>query len=250
MTEGDVGLTRGDFNLDDLSEFLDSVCAGTQFTTVEADSFVDLTHVARGRSSTAEITGWQAAGKLKETGLLNGFKRLDHLRFRLSEIRQLVDVSRRHDRHHLTAVAQILGTNLGAVKLLISRKRGWPWLAAAPAKMSSDLRGTVYVSSTEIKRFKERYTTIGLFGRSSGLNHRSARTVIESSGVKPVINPDWLGARVYLRSDVDAQANNLLQVSAKKFASKPNARTAPKTAACDGKKAKNTDSGETDGSFR
>ncbi|WP_262386642.1 hypothetical protein [Roseobacter fucihabitans] len=221
MTEGDVGLTRGNFNLDDLSDFLDGVCADTQVITDEADGFVDLTHAARGRSSTAEIIGWQVTGKLKETGLLKGFKRLDHLRFRLSEIRQLVDVSRWHDLHRLTAVAQILGTNLGAVKLLISGKRGGAWLAAALAKMTRGLPGSAYVSSTEIECFKERYTALGLVGRSFCLNHRKARTVVEANGVEPVIDPDWLGARVYLRADVDAQADNLFQVTAEKFAARP-----------------------------
>lgn len=250
MTEGDVGLTRGDFNLDDLSVFLDSVCASAQIIADEADGLVDLTHAARGRSSTAEIIGWQVAGKLKETGLLKGVKRFDHLRFRLPEIRQLVDVSRGHDLQRLTVVARILGTNLGAVKLLISKKRSGPWLAAAPAKMTRELPGTAYVSSTEIERFKERYITLGLVGRTFGMKHRIARTVVEAHGIEPVIDPNWLGARVYLRADIDAQAENLFQVSAEKFAARPEAVTAPETASFDAKKAKDTYSGETDGSFR
>ncbi|MEO9777470.1 MAG: hypothetical protein ABJH07_19650 [Sedimentitalea sp.] len=149
MTEGEVGLTCGDFNLDDLSVFLDGVCVGTQISADESDGFVDLTHAARGRSSTAEIIGWQVAGKLKETGLLNGIKRLDHLRFSLSEIRLLVAVSRGIDLHRLTVVARILGTNLGAVKRLVSEQRGGPWLVAAHAKITRDLPGKAYVSSAD-----------------------------------------------------------------------------------------------------
>lgn len=124
MTGGDVGLTRGDFNLTDLSDFLDCVCSGVQAIEDEGDGFVDLTNAARGRSSTAEIVGWQVSGKLNATGLLHGIKRLDHLRFRLSEIRELVDESRGHDLHRLTIVAHMLGTNLNAVKLLVSRQGG------------------------------------------------------------------------------------------------------------------------------
>nr|WP_309504216.1 TniQ family protein [uncultured Roseovarius sp.] len=240
MTEGDVGLTRGDFNLDDLSGFLDSVCVGTQIMADEVDGFANLTHAARGRSSTAEIIGWHVAGRLKQTGLLNGIKRLDHLRFRLSEIRHLVAVSRGHNLHRLTAVAQILGTNLGAVKRLVSSQRGGPWLGAVPANMTHHLSGKAYVSSTEIDRFKERYATLGLVARSFSMNHRTARTVVEANGAEPVIDPDWLGARVYRRADIDAQADNLLLVSAEKFASRPETWTAPETASFDAKKAKMT----------
>lgn len=71
-----------------------------------------------------------------------------------------------------------------------------------------DLLGTAYVSSAEIERFKERYATLGLVSRSFGINHRTAR---------PVIDPEWLGARDYLRADVDAQLPQLLQVSDEKF---------------------------------
>lgn len=77
-------------------------------------------------------------------------------------------------------------------------------VAAVAAWILLIIAGTAYLYSTEIERFKERYTTLGLVGRSFGINHRTARTVVEATGVEPVIDPDWLGARVYLRADIDA----------------------------------------------
>ena len=230
MAEGGVGLTRGDFNLDDLSSFLETVCQGLEVINDEPEAFVDLSLAARGRSSTAEIIGWQLSGQLRRTGLLDGRKRLDCLRFCLAEIREIVDDTRGHDLHCLTSVAGMLGISLPVVKLLVSKVNGGPWLRLAPVKAARKLKGTAYVSSAEIEMFKEHYTTHGLICRALGINHRTVQKALEAIGVEPVIDPEWLGTMVYLRADVDARTSNLLLMRPQDATTKPGSASIVKTA--------------------
>ena len=250
MAEGQVGLTRGDFNVDDLSVFLETVCVDVRDIDCESEGFIDLTQAARGRSSTVEIIAWQIGGRLRRTCLLDGIKRFDNLRFCLAEIRQIVDETRGRDPHRLTSVAKILCMNLPAVKQLVSRKRGGPWLQLVSGKAASELRGRAYVAHAELERFKERYTTPGLVARSFGMNHRNVLKALDANGVEPALDPHWLGARVYLRAEVDAQTQNLLKILAKAVSAKPNA-VAMLEITMSG--ARNTEKGQTreyDGSFR
>ncbi|MFU8863978.1 MAG: TniQ family protein [Rhodobacterales bacterium] len=250
MAEGQVGLTRGDFNVDDLSGFLKTVCVDVRDIDCEIDGFIDLTQAARGRSPTVEIIAWQIGGRLRKTCLLDGIKRFDNLRFCLTEIRQIVDESRGRDPHRLTSVAKMLCMNLPAVKQLVSRKKGGPWLQLVSGRAAGELRGKAYVAHAELERFKERYTTPGLVARSFGMNHRTVLKALDATGVETAFDPHWLGARVYLRAEVDAQTSNLLEIFADAVSAKPNAVTMLEMTKFCARNAERGPTRESDGSFR
>lgn len=204
ISEGGVGQTQGYFNHDDLAEFMDTVLSRAKNWSAEEDGFVNLTKAAKGRSSTAEILRWHLEGKLSGTRLIAGRARLDHLRFDLALLRKLVDQSRGYGLHRLTSVALILGVNIDAVKKLIDKKAGGPWLATAPQSATRSLHGQAYVSDGELDKFQGKYLTLALIGRLTGLHYRAAQRLLEKRDIQPALDPSWLGARIYRREQVSS----------------------------------------------
>jgi len=202
ISEGQVGLTQGHFNLDDLAAFMADVMRDVVVWDTEEEGYVNLTAAARPRSSTAEILQWHMDGKLIETRLLNGVQRLDHLRFALVAARALVTARRCRDLHRLTSVAVILGIKIEAVKALIALPQGAPSLVQAPAELCSGLDGAAYVATAEIERFQAKYATIAMIARTVGLHARSVQRLLEAQSIQPVFDPVRLGARIYRQADI------------------------------------------------
>lgn len=248
MDEGDVGLTRGDFNIADLSEFLDDVCIGTNAVECEVDGFLNLSRAARGRSTTAQIIGWQVDGSLQRTRLMGGIKRLDNLRFCLAEIRDLIDQTRGPDMHRLKSVIRILGISNAACRRLISEQGGGPWLFPALEKASNGHREAICISTAELERFKDKYVTSALLGRELRSNFWAVQKVLHENNVQPVIDPDWLGAKVYLRADIDAHKSELLRILTKDVMTLTSSKFDVEIPYLRARSSKNGESGESDGS--
>ncbi|KMK67566.1 hypothetical protein IMCC21224_112437 [Puniceibacterium sp. IMCC21224] len=202
ISEGQVGLTQGYFNHDDLEDFKASVFRAAEPCSAEVEGFVNLTVAAKGRSSTVEILRWHLDGQLTGTRLLNGVQRIDHMRFDLMMIRDLVDRRRGPAPLRLTAVALTLGISLDAVKKLVTAKHDGPWLKLASKKETVFLSGGAYVSRPEIARFQARYTPLASVSRQTGIHFRAVQRLLEQRGIQPVLDPAWLGARIYRPTDV------------------------------------------------
>lgn len=243
MKEGDVGLTRGYFNLPELSKFLDDVSIGTNHIKCEVDGFLNLTHAARGRSTTAQIIGWQVDGSLQRTRLLGGVKRLDNLRFCLEEIHGLLDQTWGSHLHRLKSVVKMLGITDAAVRLLMSQQNGGPWLRPAMKKATNRQRETTYIPTAEIERFTEKYVTSALLCRELNSNFWAVQKALQANNVKPAIDPDWLGARVYLRADFAGQTSNLLFLTTQHAATKSGSALAIQPAISCAKSSKSADLG-------
>lgn len=200
--DDEVGVTWGYFNLEDLGEFNSAVYRLTCISETGDPGFVDLTVAVKGRSSTAEILRWHLDGKLSGTLLISGVERLDHLRFDLDRVRELAEHKHLREFHRLTTVALMLGINLKAVKKLVSRRKGGPWLSPAPAHVTTAFRGVAYVSSAEIEKFQTRYLPIALIARQLGSHSRAIQRLLSDRGISPEFDPSWLGARIYRRDDV------------------------------------------------
>ncbi|MFN4153491.1 MAG: TniQ family protein [Paracoccaceae bacterium] len=202
ISEGQVGLTQGHFNRNDLASFMDDVMRAAVVWDAEEEGYVNLTAAARPRSSTVEILQWHMDDKLIGTRLLNGIQRLDHLRFELVAVRALVTARRGPDLNRLTSVAVILGIKIEAVKALIALPQGAPSLVQAPAELCSGLDGAAYVATAEIERFQAKYATIAMIARTVGLHARSVQRLLEGQNIQPVFDPVRLGARIYRRADI------------------------------------------------
>ncbi|WP_312531768.1 TniQ family protein [Paracoccus sp. (in: a-proteobacteria)] len=201
--EGAVGLTQGYYNRDDLAEFMAEVFAKASSFDTEEDGYVDLTRAARPLSSTIEILRWQLDGKLPGTRLLRCAKRLDHLRFRQSEVLSLVAVRRGQDLCRFSSVAIALGIPISAVKKLASTDRGGPWLLQAPQEICVGFAGAAYVSMSEVERFQAAYATIAMISRTVGIHFRAVQKMLEERSILPAFDPGWLGTHVYLQADVE-----------------------------------------------
>lgn len=202
ISEGQVGLTQGHFNRDDLAAFMADVMRDVLVGDTEEEGYVNLTAAARPRSSTAEILQWHMDGKLTRTRLLNGVQRLDHLRLALVAARAVVTARRFPDLHRLTSVAAILGIKIEAVKALIARPQGAPSLVQAPAERCSGMDGAAYVATAEIERFQAKYATIAMIARTVGIHARSVQRLLEGQNIQPMFDPVRLGARIYRRADI------------------------------------------------
>ena len=202
IAKGQVGLTQGYFNQDDLEAFRTAVCRATQPCDAENDGFVNLTVAAKGRSSTVEILRWHLDGKLTGTRLLNEVQRLDHLRFDLTLIRDLVDKRRGPEPLRLATVALTLGISLDAVKKLVASTDGGPWLMLASKKDTASLSGGAYVAKSEVERFQAHYTPLASVSRQTEIHFRAVKRHLEQRGIQPIFDPTWLGARIYRPADV------------------------------------------------
>lgn len=202
ISEGTVGQMRGNFSRDDLSEFLDRICRDLPVIHSEVKDHISLSVATRGGTSTEQVVGWFLDGKLPKTCLLNGEKRLDHLRFCRSELLGLFQDANNRDCHRLFVVSQMLGTNLTAIKRLTSTENGGPWLKPVGTEECKMRAGSAYVSGVEIERFKSKYLTPGLIGRMFGIHSAAARRILKANDVDPVHDPKELGACIYRLRDV------------------------------------------------
>jgi len=202
ISEGKVGQMRGNFNRDDLKEFLDRVCQELPVILSETEGYISLSRASRMRTDTGQVMGWVLDGKLPKTYLLHGVKRLDHLRFFHADVTSQIDEAQDHDYQRLFAVSLMLGASLNAIKRLTSRKNGAPLLVLVDPKKCKNLAGSAYVSAAEIERFKAKYLTSGLVGREFGVNSASARRTLKQAGIVPVVDPALFKTFVYLREDV------------------------------------------------
>ena len=202
IEEGTIGLTQGRFNRDELDAFVAQFTAGASVCEVEEGGYVDLTTAAKGRSSVAEVIGLYLDGKLAGTRLLNGVPRLDHLRFDLAQVRRLTGAGTGEELHRLTSVSLTLGIPLDAVKKLVSSQGEGPRLAPAPANLCVGRRGACYVSHDEIERFRSLYVPIAQVAKRTGRSRATDRKLLAQRGIRPVLDPSWLGAALYLWEDV------------------------------------------------
>ena len=200
----EIGQTQGQFNLNDLAQFMEKVFRETRNSAAETEGFVNLTAAAKGTGSTAEILQWHLGGQLAGTRLLHGIRRLDHLRFDIEMIKALAKDRRGPDLNRITVVATILGIEPDSVKKLLDNSIGGPRLLAASASATSGLRGAAYVSTAEIERFLVEYTTLALIARQLDRHPTSVRRELKMAGVAPAMDASSLGARIYRRVDVAA----------------------------------------------
>ena len=98
----------------------------------------------------------------------------------------------------------ILGVNVDAVKRLVGRRGGGPWLVPAPKSATRSFHGRAYVSEKELEKFQAKYLTLALIAGRIGLHFRAVQKLLEEGGIQPAFDPSSLGARVYMREDVSA----------------------------------------------
>lgn len=226
------------------------VCLRANAIECEMDGFLNLTKAARGRSTTAQIIGWQVGGSLQRTQLLSGVKRLDSLRFCLSEINDLLHQTRGPDMHRRKAVVKMLGITNAAVRRLMSQQRGGPWLRPALQTATNGQREATNISTADLERFMEKYVTSACLGRELRLNFRAVHRFLQANNVQPIIDPDWLGARVYLRADVNVHQPNLLREPAREVTARSNSEALVEIPSLCAKSSKKEQYRESDGSLQ
>lgn len=155
LIEEGRGQLRGNFNRDDLSDFLDRVCTNLPVIASEVDGYVSLSSVSRMRTDTGQVMSWLLNGELPKTCLLQGVNRIDHLRFCRSDVVKKIKENQGRDVYSLTSVSAALGISRAAVRPLISTENGGPWLIAIERGGSSKDFESTYFSRAEIEHFQE-----------------------------------------------------------------------------------------------
>ena len=124
----EIGQTQGQFSVNDLAQCMANVFCETRNSAAETEGFVTLRAAAKGAGSTAEILQWHLGGRLAETRLLHGIRRLDHRRFDIEVIRALAKERRGPDHNRITLVATMLGIEPDSVKRLFDNSIDCPRL--------------------------------------------------------------------------------------------------------------------------
>lgn len=202
VEEGDVGLSVGAYNRDEITSFLALVCSNAESGAEESEGFLDLTRVSKGRSSTVEVIRWQIEGQLKNSLLIGADHRIDRLRFSLAEVRALVWARAGTDLHRLTVVADRLGLPLLAVKQLTASQGEEPLLPLVPKEDCVGRHGAAYVSTAAIEKFVASYASLSQVAKLMGVHHKTASLVLDGR-VLPVSHPSAAGIRLYYRQDIE-----------------------------------------------
>lgn len=201
--ETEVGSTIGAYNIDDLEEFLASICVETTPVDVVPDGHCDLANAAR-KADTASLLSWQRDGQLKNTALLGPTRRLDCLYFDPDEINALIKAARPADIFRLNVAARMIGTGPKILKALGAVVDGERFIAFATADECVGLPGQHYLTRAEIDRFNNTYATLFKLANELGVHPNRLREHLDSKGIKAVRDPDRVGARVYRRADLEA----------------------------------------------
>lgn len=209
LIEEGRGQLRGNYNRDDLNDFLERTCKNLPTIVSEVNGYASLSSVSRMRTDTGQVMRWLLDGELPKTCLLRGVKGIDHLRFCCSEVATKIKENQEYDMYSLTSVSAALGIPRTAVRRLISTENGGPWLTAIDRGGSSRDAGSMYFSRAEIEHFREMYLTPGLIGRMFGINWNIARRVLKESNIDTVCDPSWVGAEIYRRDEVLSIAQDL-----------------------------------------
>jgi hypothetical protein len=204
---GEIGLSVGAYNRDDIADFLRDVCKDVQVVSKEIDGLQDLTTVCKGKIPTEDVVRWQIAGKLEQTRLLGGAERLDRLRFSPEEVGALVKAKRRTDLHSLRSVAARLCVSIPAAKQPTGSHDGGSLLGLASEEEMMGQYGSAYVSTATIERFMASYVTLGMAAKLMGVHHTTAMKFLDSR-VARVSHPSTVGIRLYHRLDVEAGADD------------------------------------------
>jgi len=202
LKDEDFGDTVGAFNRDDLEEFLDRLSLNTCEVSHECEGFLSLTKVTQGRTLTVDVIRWQLNGDLVQTRRIQGLHRLDMFRFSHEEVRRLRPSLPKRELIRASIAAEILSVDVKGVYRLVSSQSGEPLLKQASERECEGLRGKLYVSYSEIEKFKEKYMTVGLAAKALGLPHISALRVLKKDSIMPVRDPNEFGMKVFRRCDV------------------------------------------------
>jgi hypothetical protein len=57
---------------------------------------------------------------------------------------------------------------------------------------------------SEIDRFQSVYVSLSLLSKETGIHPIHLRKGLDADGVEPVVDPVWLGGRIYLRPELAA----------------------------------------------
>lgn len=201
--DNEVGLTIGAYNIDDLEEFLASVCIDAVQVPVVPDGHCDLAHAVR-KATTVPLIKWQRDGKLKNTVLFGSKRRLDRLYFDPVEIDALMKAARPADIFRLNVAARMIGTGPEILKRLGTSIDGDRVIVFATAEECVGLPGQYYLTQAEIDRFNSVHATLFALARGLGVHPNRLRKDLDSKGIKTVRDPEWVGARVYRRADLEA----------------------------------------------
>ncbi|KIN72866.1 TniQ family protein [Sulfitobacter guttiformis] len=209
LVEEHRGQLRGNFNRDDLNEFLGVVCNGLPIISSEVDGYVSLSEASRLRTDTSQVFMWLLDGELPKTCLLQGGNRIDHLRFCYLDVVNKIKEFQGCDLCSLTSAASVLGIRRAAIKRLISTENGGPWLIAVKQRETKKVTKSIFFSHTEIEHFQEMYLTPGLIGRMFGINWSIVSRVLKEKSVDTICDPKWVGAEIYRRDEVLSVASDL-----------------------------------------
>jgi hypothetical protein len=198
-----VGLTIGTYNRDDLQELLEAVCDKASIVESVPEGFENFATTSK-RVGTAPIVSWQRDSQLKKTVMLRGERRFDRLYFDVCEIKAHCRADRASAIFRLSLAAKILKTQAKVLKKLMSTEGGGPLIQRAPAEDCKGLAGISYVTQSEIDRFQLVYVSLSILSKETGIHPIHLRKGLEADGVEPVVDPVWLGARIYRRADLAA----------------------------------------------
>nr|WP_272212436.1 TniQ family protein [Marinicella sp. W31]MDC2878351.1 TniQ family protein [Marinicella sp. W31] len=209
VTEGQHGIRAGGYVKEELEQFLANICNSCGKIDDEVEGYRSLWGVTCGRSSTEQILEFQLKGEFRDTKLIKGINRIDHLRFNTSEVKAVLEALDPDHTISASEVALILGVVSSTPHRLVSPEHGGPWMHEVDQAEYRQRKGKLRFSRIELQKFQERYMTASAIGRLLGISHVEAKKLMTNTGILPIADPVWMGAWLYKRKDVLRLIDNL-----------------------------------------
>ena len=209
VTEGQHGIRAGGYVKEEPEQFLANICNSCGKIDDEVEGYLSLSGVTCGRSSTEKILKFQLKGELKDTKIIKGINRIDHLRFNTSEVKAVLEALDPDHTISASEAAPILGVVPSTPRRLVSPKHGGPWMHEVDQAEYRQRKGKLRFSRIELQRFQERYIRAAAIGRLLGISHVEVKKLMADSGILPIADPVWMGAWFYERKDLLRLIDNL-----------------------------------------
>lgn len=154
------------------------------------------------RVSTVSVVSWQRDGRLRNTVLLGGERRLDRLYFDVAELKALSRAERPQDVFRLSVAARMMRMNATVLRMLMSSELGKPLIERVSSVNCHGLPGGLYLKQAEIERFQAHYVTLFNLSKELAIHPNELRRCLDAKGIEPVRDPIRLQARLYRRADI------------------------------------------------
>lgn len=182
------GPTIGAYNLDDLDKLLRAACDRAKIVDSVPEGFESLSAASK-RVSTVSVVSWQRDGRLRNTVLLGGERRLDRLYFDVAELKALSRAERPQDVFRLSVAARMMRMNATVLRMLMSSELGKPLIERVSSVNCHGLPGGLYLKQAEIERFQAHYVTLFNLSKELAIHPNELRRCLDAKGIEPVRDP-------------------------------------------------------------